>query len=92
MPPEYRCAKILETHENHKVWIDEVYLMLGGYHLFKKSASEVQTVINRFRELGVKKVAPCHCSGAETRDMFQEEYGADYIDIHEGRRYTVGGE
>lgn len=70
---------------------DEVYLVLGGYHLFRKSATEVETVINRFRALGVKKVAPCHCSGAQTRDMFQEEYGADYIDIRVGHQYTIGG-
>jgi 7,8-dihydropterin-6-yl-methyl-4-(beta-D-ribofuranosyl)aminobenzene 5'-phosphate synthase len=64
--------------------------VLGGYHLFKESASRVQAVIDRFRALGVQKVAPCHCSGAEAREMFQEEYGADYIDIRVGQQYTVG--
>jgi 7,8-dihydropterin-6-yl-methyl-4-(beta-D-ribofuranosyl)aminobenzene 5'-phosphate synthase len=62
----------------------EVYMVLGGYHLFQMDDAELQSVISEFRRLGVKKVGPCHCSGDRTRQLFKEEYGKDYIEFGAG--------
>jgi 7,8-dihydropterin-6-yl-methyl-4-(beta-D-ribofuranosyl)aminobenzene 5'-phosphate synthase len=71
---------------------EEIYLVVGGYHLFKEDDEAVRGVIARFRELGVQKVAPCHCSGDRCRELFHEEYGEDYVEIGVGIRLQVGGE
>jgi len=57
----------------------EVYLVLGGFHLGGASRRRVERVIASFRRLGVRKVAPCHCTGDRAREMFAEAFGEDYI-------------
>jgi 7,8-dihydropterin-6-yl-methyl-4-(beta-D-ribofuranosyl)aminobenzene 5'-phosphate synthase len=58
---------------------EDVYLVLGGFHLLRAGESELKEIIRSFRELGVKKAAPCHCSGDQTRELFQKEYQEDFI-------------
>lgn len=61
--------------------IDEngVYLVLGGFHLGGASRSRIAGIITAFREMGVQKVAPCHCTGDQALTMFAAEYGDDFI-------------
>jgi 7,8-dihydropterin-6-yl-methyl-4-(beta-D-ribofuranosyl)aminobenzene 5'-phosphate synthase len=65
--------------EAKKITNEEIYLVLGGFHLGGVSDSKLGDIIKSFRELGVKKAAPCHCSGDRTRELFEEEYGEDFI-------------
>ena len=66
-----------------------VYLVIGGFHMSGASTHQIQYVIEGFRKLGVRKVAPCHCSGDETRRLFKEEYGEDYINSGVGKIITL---
>jgi 7,8-dihydropterin-6-yl-methyl-4-(beta-D-ribofuranosyl)aminobenzene 5'-phosphate synthase len=66
-----------------------VYLVIGGFHMSGASTHQIQSVIEGFRQLGVRKVAPCHCSGDETRKLFREEYEEDYIDSGAGKIITL---
>jgi len=43
----------------------DIYLAIGGFHLSRESEKTILTIIEELKRLGVKKVAPCHCS--ETR-------------------------
>jgi len=63
----------------------EVYLVLGGFHLGGASDSQLKNIIASFRDLGVQKVAPCHCSGKRCRELFKQEYGQDYLENGVGR-------
>jgi 7,8-dihydropterin-6-yl-methyl-4-(beta-D-ribofuranosyl)aminobenzene 5'-phosphate synthase len=67
-----------------KITADSIYLVLGGFHFPKRS------VVDSFRDLGVMKAAPCHCSGDEALDFFREAYGDDYIEIGVGKEITIG--
>ncbi len=58
---------------------EDPYLVLGGFHLFSASNEEILSIISEFKDLGVKKVAPCHCSGDRARELFQEAFGDDFI-------------
>ena len=49
-----------------------VYLVLGGFHLTEASDSKLRGIIADFKELGVQKVAPCHCSGDRCRELFKK--------------------
>jgi 7,8-dihydropterin-6-yl-methyl-4-(beta-D-ribofuranosyl)aminobenzene 5'-phosphate synthase len=64
---------------------ENVYLVLGGFHLFGASDLELKTIINDFKKLGVQKVAPCHCSGDKCRELFQEEYRENFIENGVGK-------
>ena len=64
---------------------ERVYLVLGGFH------SPPASAVRAFKELGVEKVAPCHCSGDRIRHLFQEHYGGDSIEIGVGRRPALPG-
>ena len=64
---------------------DEVYLLLGGFHLEGQSAASIESIIRRIKEFGVKKVAPCHCSGDLARGLFHQHDGQDFIDVGVGK-------
>jgi len=64
---------------------DEVYLLMGGFHLEGQSAASIESIIRRVKEFGVKKVAPCHCSGDLARGLFRQHYGEDFIDVGVGK-------
>ncbi len=65
--------------EVKKITGEDIYLVLGGFHLSGSSDSELKKIVKAFRELEVKKVAPCHCSGDRTRRLFKDEYQKDFI-------------
>lgn len=59
----------------HKITGGPIDTFFGGFHMMHKPTSMINGVIRRFKELGVRKGAPCHCSGDETRRLFKEAYG-----------------
>jgi len=64
---------------------ENIYLVLGGFHLLGRDDSQLREVIKKFRGLGVRKVAPCHCSGDRTRELFKEEYKDDFFENGVGK-------
>lgn len=68
---------------------DKVYLLLGGFHLGGASASKIESIIDSFEQLGVERVAPCHCSGDNARRLLREHYGEGYVECGVGRRVTL---
>jgi 7,8-dihydropterin-6-yl-methyl-4-(beta-D-ribofuranosyl)aminobenzene 5'-phosphate synthase len=69
---------------------DEVYLVMGGFHLGGTSQRQVKAVIADFRQLGVQRVAPCHCTGDRAIRVFAEEYGDDFIETGAGMVLDIG--
>jgi 7,8-dihydropterin-6-yl-methyl-4-(beta-D-ribofuranosyl)aminobenzene 5'-phosphate synthase len=61
------------------IFDEPVQLVLGGYHLRSKSEAEIEAILKDFRRLGVKKVAPSHCTGDYAIAMFAAEFGDDFI-------------
>jgi 7,8-dihydropterin-6-yl-methyl-4-(beta-D-ribofuranosyl)aminobenzene 5'-phosphate synthase len=68
---------------------DRVYLLLGGFHLGGASASKINSIIDSFEQLGVERVAPCHCSGDTARRLFRDHYGEGYVECGVGKRVTL---
>jgi 7,8-dihydropterin-6-yl-methyl-4-(beta-D-ribofuranosyl)aminobenzene 5'-phosphate synthase len=52
---------------------------MGGFHLGGASRAHVQGIIADFRDLGVQRVAPCHCTGDAARQLFAAAFGDDCI-------------
>ncbi len=66
-----------------------IFLALGGFHLAGFDKQEIKEIIARFRELGVSRVGPAHCSGDEARQLFAQEYKNDFITIGVGKKITI---
>ena len=62
----------------------QIHLVMGGFHL-GSADSELRAVIKEFRRLGVERTGPCHCSGGRCRELFEEEYEKDYVDMGVGK-------
>jgi len=67
----------------------DVYLALGGFHLCWMSSRRIMKIVNGMKRAGVKKVAPCHCSGDPARNLFEKAYGKDFIPIGVGKRIKI---
>lgn len=70
---------------------EPVHLVLGGFHLGDRSHEQIVGIVEAFYELGVEKVAPCHCTGDRAMQVFREMYGEDYIDAGVGRVIMIEG-
>ena len=69
---------------------EPVALVMGGFHLGSAGQSRIAGIVDAFRELGVQRVAPCHCTGDRARRMFAKIWGPDYIAAGVGRVIVVG--
>jgi 7,8-dihydropterin-6-yl-methyl-4-(beta-D-ribofuranosyl)aminobenzene 5'-phosphate synthase len=57
-----------------------IYLLMGGFHLIGRSDDEIRAIIKRLKALGVKKVAPSHCTGDTAIRLFRDAWKDDFID------------
>jgi len=82
-----RIVKIINQVKNlfHKT----PFLVMGGFHLAGFSRPELQEIIGFFQSSKIGKVGPCHCTGEEAREMFQEAYGSSFIDIGVGKEIIL---
>jgi len=69
----------------------EVLLVLGGFHLGKSGDAEVARVIAGLQKLGVRHVAPCHCTGEAARKLFQQAFGTNFIHAGVGTVISTEG-
>jgi len=60
-------AGIINTVEWAKevTGVDEVYCVIGGFHLIGPGEKKIDRTIQEFKRLNIKKVIPIHCSGFE---------------------------
>ncbi|MBP7529074.1 MAG: MBL fold metallo-hydrolase [Syntrophorhabdaceae bacterium] len=73
----------------HERMPDPIHLVLGGFHTLDLSTFLVRSVIKRFQQMGVGKVAPTHCTGNEATRLFKEVYGADFVEVVVGAVFHV---
>jgi len=63
---------------------DKVHLVLGGFHHPPISC------VKEFKELGVERVAPSHCTGDSVRESFMKEYEENFIEYGVGKVIEIG--
>jgi 7,8-dihydropterin-6-yl-methyl-4-(beta-D-ribofuranosyl)aminobenzene 5'-phosphate synthase len=56
-----------------------IHMVLGGFHLLQTPAAAVSGIVAAFKDLGVGRVGPTHCTGAEAIRAFKEAFGDRYI-------------
>jgi len=62
----------------------KIYMVFGGFHLLHKSEAEVRPIAGEFKELGIEKAGPTHCTGDGAQLIFSQVYKDDYIPIKVG--------
>jgi 7,8-dihydropterin-6-yl-methyl-4-(beta-D-ribofuranosyl)aminobenzene 5'-phosphate synthase len=67
----------------------DVLLVMGGFHLGSGTQGQIEGVIDGFHHLGVRTVAPCHCTGDRARQLMAESFGSDYVTAGVGRVITI---
>jgi len=75
--------KIIETVKRNMT--ERIYLVMGGFHLKDKTRDEIISIISDFKKLGINSVSPCHCTGAEAKELFKKEYNANFIECKIGK-------
>ena len=63
---------------------DGVQLVMGGFHLRGARDAELENIAAVLREMGVRYVGPCHCSGERARELFAEEFGERCVEVGVG--------
>lgn len=82
-----RIIHILSTVKN--LIKKDIYLALGGFHLAGFEEDELKEIIEKFREFGVKKVGPSHCTGHEACRLFAQKYKNNFIQSGLGKRIEI---
>ncbi len=67
----------------------ELYLVTGGFHLLAYSENRVKKIIKQLKRLGVKKVAPSHCTGGRPIELFREAWRKNFIELGCGARIKI---
>ncbi len=66
-----------------------IALVLGGFHMGGFGKGAIRSVIRDLEALGTKQVAPCHCSGDRTREMFRASFPDRYIHAGVGTKIEL---
>ncbi|MEW6556799.1 MAG: MBL fold metallo-hydrolase [Elusimicrobiota bacterium] len=68
---------------------NNVYLVLGGFHLIAYSENEIEEIIKDLKKLEVKMVGPSHCTGDRPIELFREAWGKDFFDLGCGAKIKI---
>ncbi len=68
---------------------EEVLLVMGGFHLMNDREETIMDVVSQFNALGVRYVAPSHCSGEQARQVLAQAYQRDFLSSGVGKVITL---
>lgn len=62
----------------------EVFFVAGGFHLKDALRETIGNIIGMLKTIGVRQVAPLHCTGAVAQDIFRQAFGKNYLSLKVG--------
>lgn len=65
------------------------YLVLGGFHLLRKKDSEVQAIAAQLKQLGVKRIGPCHCTGERAATVLRDAFSGASVEVSTGTEIAI---
>ncbi len=78
---------IVKFVKNH--FKENIYLLLGGFHLISYSENEIKEIIRELKALKVDKIAPSHCTGERPIELFKEAWEEDFINLGCGAKINI---
>jgi len=68
---------------------DDIYAVLGGFHLLHHSKELIEEIAGEFKQKGVKKAGPTHCSGRGAEKIFKLKYKENFLSGEIGNEMEV---
>lgn len=66
----------------------KIKLVAGGFHLRDLPEDKVKAISDAFKEMGVEKVGPSHCTGDAAIELFKKEWKDNFVRFHLGDQYV----
>jgi 7,8-dihydropterin-6-yl-methyl-4-(beta-D-ribofuranosyl)aminobenzene 5'-phosphate synthase len=67
----------------------EVHTVIGGLHLLQTPDEEVKRIASELQNMGIKTICPTHCTGDRAMAIFNEVFGAGYLDGGTGKKLSL---
>jgi 7,8-dihydropterin-6-yl-methyl-4-(beta-D-ribofuranosyl)aminobenzene 5'-phosphate synthase len=68
---------------------EKINLVFGGFHLMDKDKREIELIVKKFKDLGIEKVGPTHCTGYEAQRIFKNTYVDNFMKIAAGKIFEI---
>jgi 7,8-dihydropterin-6-yl-methyl-4-(beta-D-ribofuranosyl)aminobenzene 5'-phosphate synthase len=69
---------------NEKFPRREIKLLVGGFHLERKTLEEIEQISDFLKQSGIKAIAPSHCTGQGAIDYFRKDWRENFIQLFLG--------
>ncbi len=69
---------------------EEVFGVIGGFHLMGASETRLEQIAKVFDELSLQLIVPLHCSGKTAKSFFKEHFPQVYLDAQTGSFLKLG--
>jgi len=83
LQPEWGLSAFIEFNGK------KIYAMLGGFHLYRTSDSQVRAFAERLRKLDVQKIYTGHCTGDHAYEILHEVLGDRAQQMYTGMEIEV---
>ena len=71
-------------HVERKFETEGLYMVFGGFHLHELVRSGIDNIISEFKEAGITKAGPSHCTGDKAVRIFKGQYGKNFVPVKAG--------
>jgi len=68
-----------------KMFHKDIILVIGGFHLKDYENAQIEEIINKFKDIGVKQCGASHCTGLSSIALFKKAYGENFITMRAGK-------
>jgi len=68
---------------------EQVFLVMGGFHLLDADTRIIEYIATELKTMNVKTVGPCHCSGKNAEEIFQQIFQKNFLAVKAGMTVKV---
>jgi len=76
-------------HAQQLTGIKQIHTVVGGAHLISASAERVRLTIAALKELDIKRLGLCHCTGMPAVSLLAQEFGERFFFNNAGTRFSL---
>lgn len=62
----------------------KIYALIGGFHLYKASETQVINLAHRIKKTGIEKIYTGHCTGKKAYEILKGELGENAVQLYGG--------
>jgi len=67
----------------------DILLIVGGFHLGEKNKKQISRLVKQLQALGVRSIAPCHCTGRTATGIFNKVFLNNCLEAGCGSQITL---